>query len=140
MTLILVNNTLLPNKQQIKPKAGDIIGFRRRFYTHYAYHIGGNRCIHKDNANFFNKSGSSICIRQLNEIYGEPYIANYDFLGWEELSYVDSLRLGLKELGNQHYNLFSDNCEHFVTHIKFNKKYSKQVKDIQYTSIGAVVL
>lgn len=114
------------------PKPGDIIGFRRKFYSHYAFYIGNDRYLHKDNVNMI-KIQSKVCIQSLSEIEGQPFVANNQFknLYDDELPFDESLRLGLGYLDDRSYNIFTNNCEHFVTNIKFNKKISKQVSNVK---------
>lgn len=125
MTYVIVASTF-------NPKPGDIIGFRRKFYSHYAFYIGNDRYLHKDNVNMI-KIQSKVCIQSLSEIEGKPYVANYQFknLYEDELSYMESLRIGLESLEDKSYNILTNNCEHFVTHIKFKKKISKQVSNVK---------
>lgn len=125
MTYVIVANTF-------NPKPGDIIGFRRKFYSHYAFYIGQDRYLHKDNVNAI-KIQSKVCIQSLSEIEGTPYIANYQFKNMyeDELSYMESLRIGLESLEDKSYNIFTNNCEHFVTNVKFGKRVSKQVVNLR---------
>lgn len=114
------------------PKAGDIIGFRRKFYSHYAFYIGSDRYIHKDISSPL-KFKAKVSIQTLSEIEGEPYVANYQFqnLYDDEICYIESLKIGLDSLEDKSYNILTNNCEHFVTNLKFKKKISKQVSNIK---------
>jgi len=116
-------------------KPGDIICFNRLIYTHYGMYIGNNKIIHKDRK-FTN--GSTVRISNIDDVNGKHYIK-------PDPIYIKSLKLQIYEtyephvvvkraysmLDDKYYNLLTDNCEHFVTLIKYNNKASSQARIIK---------
>jgi hypothetical protein len=142
MSKVLYNNMLKnPIIMQHNYKPGDIIAFKRRFYSHYGIYIGDDKILHKDNhsrdLNIFKKTNSNVSITDINSIYGIQRLANDEYKNFKALPFEESLELGLSQVGQGNYNLLLNNCEHFVTHIRFQKKISKQIRNIQ---IGFIVL
>ena len=116
-------------------KLGDIICFKRLMYTHYGVYIGNNNIIHKDRKF---RNGSNARISNINDVNGIPYIK-------PDPIYIKSLKLEAYDtytrhtvveraysmLDDKYYNMFTDNCEHFVTLIKYNKKASTQATKLK---------
>jgi len=113
-------------------KVGDIIAFRRRFYKHYALYIGNDQVIHRDNDGLFSKHKSKVKITNIYDVPGIPIIDNESYSNLKKIPTEITLNLALSHLDDEgDYNLFLNNCEHFVTNIKFNIKVSKQIKRIR---------
>lgn len=135
---------------------GAIVGVSRGLYEHYAIYLGNGRVIHYCDNNtdiglnasvhedsmddFVKKSTKLFFVHFINEyavkIYNSPGIqsviyaqnrvsdhkVNYDLNSPEE-----TIRRARSRMGEKHYNLVFNNCEHFVMWCKTGKAVSKQV-------------
>jgi hypothetical protein len=117
-------------------RQGDIIAFKRLFFTHYALYIGDGMVIHRDK--FAGKA--QVAITYLSEIPGEPYVANEQFSGLKRVSTETSIKNAKDRIGETRYNLLTANCEHFVTEHRYNVVMSNQVRQIKSIVICALGL
>ncbi len=117
-------------------RQGDIIAFKRLFFTHYALYIGEGMVIHRDK--FAGKA--QVAISYLSDIPGDQYVANTQFAGLKRISTETSINSAKKQLGETRYNLLTANCEHFVTEHRYNVVMSSQVQHIKSFVICALGL
>jgi len=118
---------------------GDIVIFQRTFYKHYGLYIGENKIIHRDNINLMNKFKSKVKINNIDDIPGKQKNGNYIY-DRERLPIDKTLKMAYSHLNETgKYDIFTNNCEHFVTMVCYGKKESKQIKNliniIQFTTI-----
>jgi hypothetical protein len=108
------------------PNAGDIIAFEHLFFKHYGIYIGTDLVIHTDKSLGY----PIITISNICDIPGKVYIANHHFNNayFQRISPTDAIASAMNEIGDRSYNLVTNNCEHFVTHHRFNKRFSNQVR------------
>lgn len=123
---------------------GDIVIFQRTFYKHYGLYIGDNKVIHRDNINLMNKFKSKVKINNIDEIHGILKNGN-NIYNRERLPINKTLEMAYAHLNESgKYDIFTNNCEHFVTMVCYGKKESKQInnllKIIQFTTIIGIII
>ena len=106
---------------------GDIIEFKRTFYSHFGLCIGNGMILHKDKNGFT----SRVKISGIGEIPGKPKLANDCYPKLKRVPTEVTLELGLAQIGDPKYNILFENCEHFVTGIRFDRKMSNQVHRVR---------
>ena len=107
-------------------KKGDIIGFRRRYFIHYGICIGNSIVVHKDKQ----KGHPSVRVSYINTIDGKPFVANDTYSNLASLQKENNVMIAeaLSHMNDNNYNVMLNNCEHFVTEVKYGVKVSKQVQ------------
>ena len=105
-------------------RRGDILEFKRIFglYYHYGIYLGDNMVIHRDKE----EKGGKIYITELNKIPGKMKIIPNKFPRIDTEKVI-STALEIKKNNEDGYNVFTNNCEHFVNFVKYNKLYSSQI-------------
>ena len=117
----------------MNPRPGDIIGFKRMFFTHYGIFIGNGLIVHRDKSH----GRPSVAISQLSDVPGSPFIANDQYTKTPGLRRIDTEEVidkAIEKIGETDYNLITANCEHFVTQHKYNKSVSHQVSKVRNIS------
>lgn len=116
------------------PKPGDILILDRKIYKHYGVYVGNNTVIHyaAEGSDF----SGDIAIRETtldafasdcDFIIGQftkTYIAHHAIFSAEE-----TIARAFSRLGEQKYNLLTNNCEHFALWCKTGFSHSTQVKN-----------
>lgn len=128
----------LPPSANIAPVPGDIIRYKRNYYSHYAVYIGDGKVLHKDNTNLIRKHKSKICIENIDAVSGEQMIANDQYKKYDadRLPFEKTLELGMSQVGTvTTYNILFNNCEHFVTEIRYNRKISNQIDTVKRSAL-----
>ncbi|KAG9341791.1 hypothetical protein JZ751_018513, partial [Albula glossodonta] len=140
-------------QDQKMPKPGDLIEVHRKLYSHWALYIGNGEVIHfaptsevagaganslmsvvHDEAQVQRESLKSVvgndkwCIRNILDHKYEP-------------KDIEEILTNAEQLVGQifAYNVFTSNCEHFVTRLRYGKPESKQVQDGLKIAGGMVV-
>lgn len=121
---------------------GSHLKVARLGYTHHGIYIGDNKVIHYAGFCETFKSGP-IEIADLTKFQGKAKkikVVNYH--GNEKFSPAEIVERAFSKLGENNYDLFRNNCEHFahwcVTGIFHSKQVSNAVKAV--CAIGAAVL
>lgn len=115
------------------PKLGDHIKVRRLGYTHHGIYISKNEVIHftgRDNDNLKDWKHNRIMATTLDEFLkgGKLLVRQYTIYEQRHLRQpLEIMTIARQFIGQDGYNLFLNNCEHFCNVCTFNKKYSKQV-------------
>ena len=102
---------------------GDIIGFSRKYWSHYGIYVGDDMILHLD----LNDHGMGVvCKQKINEIEGVHWLANHRFVK-QTIPYEQTVAMGNSMIGPYPtYNLFTDNCEHFVNRLRCGYNFSLQ--------------
>jgi len=121
-------------------KVGDIIAFRRLFFTHYGMYIGDGKVIHRDK--HYDKATKThsfnVAISQLEDVPGRPMLAYTEWMT-DSLKKVPTqlaLENAYSQIGDGKYNVLFENCEHFVTSVRFKQKVSRQVRRVRTIAIS----
>ncbi|XP_030575023.1 phospholipase A and acyltransferase 4-like [Archocentrus centrarchus] len=127
------------------PKPGDLIEISRGMYTHWAVYIGGNEVVHLlppthpggELGNFGELltliDSSTACVRRQKiwEVVGSSRFEVNNLLDDEyqprepHVIVMDACRMVGRELP---YSVATQNCEHFVTELRYGKPESRQVQ------------
>jgi hypothetical protein len=104
-------------------KKGSILEFKRAggLFYHYGMYIGENKVIHRDK----NENGS-IFVTDLKDMVGEMKIVSPKYPRVPTQQAIDKA-FEMRE-SNLEYNVFTNNCEHFVNFVRYKRMYSKQVR------------
>ncbi|XP_071381858.1 phospholipase A and acyltransferase 4-like isoform X2 [Centroberyx affinis] len=136
-----------------EPKPGDLIEIFRGPYQHWAVYIGGNEVIHmippSEESDFFSSlvsvldSSRALVRRQkVSEVVGPHSFRINNLLDDEcdprppRLIVRDACRLAGRDLP---YCVATNNCEHFVTELRYGKAESRQVRAAGVVMAGAAV-
>lgn len=113
----------------LPPKAGDIIAFRRLFFTHYALYIGDGMVIHRDKY----AGKARVAIAHIGDIPGKISIATdtYSGVGLKRIGTDECIARAMTHIGETKYNVLTENCEHFVTEHRFDNRVSNQVRNLR---------
>ncbi|XP_043931313.1 phospholipase A and acyltransferase 3-like [Protopterus annectens] len=128
-------------KNSDKPKPGDLIEIFRIGYQHWALYIGNGYIIHLAPPGEYACAGSSsimsvftekavVCRDLLEEVAGnDRYRVNNKYDSSSDPLPVDIIIENAKKLIGEElpYSVVSDNCEHFVTRLRYEVKKSDQV-------------
>lgn len=112
--------------------AGDHLFVKRMGYTHHGLYMGDGRVIHYEGPDLGQPLGlvsevSLACFAQGEEVRVQDY--PFRVHGAEQ-----SVRRAKGRLGEECYNLFLNNCEHFVLWCIMGVQFSKQVAGLGLTS------
>uniref|UniRef100_UPI003AAACE06 phospholipase A and acyltransferase 4-like n=1 Tax=Centroberyx gerrardi TaxID=166262 RepID=UPI003AAACE06 len=128
-----------------EPKPGDLIEIFRGPYQHWAVYIGGNEVIHmippSEESGVFSSlvsvlDGDRALVRRqkVSEVVGPHRFRINNLLDDEydprppRLIVRDACRMAGRELP---YSVATNNCEHFVTELRYGKAESRQVGVLQ---------
>uniref|UniRef100_A0A3Q0TFN5 Retinoic acid receptor responder 3 n=1 Tax=Amphilophus citrinellus TaxID=61819 RepID=A0A3Q0TFN5_AMPCI len=134
------------------PKPGDLIEISRGMYTHWAVYIGGNEVVHLlppsgELGNFGElltlMDSSTACVRRQKiwEVVGSSRFEVNNLLDDEyqprepHVIVMDACRMVGRELP---YSVATQNCEHFVTELRYGKPESRQVRAAVIGGVAAV--
>lgn len=120
---------------QKQPAIGDILIIDRKLYKHYAVYIGNGKVIHYSASD--SDFGFDIAIRESNL---NSFAGKYNFIiGQFTNSFLQNHKIFSPEetvararsrLGEQKYNLVTNNCEHFASWCKTGVSQSNQVNNV----------
>ena len=133
--------------KNLKPNAGDLLRVKRKAgYYHFGIAANENEVIHfsgTDGDNVLNPENIRIIKTSLESFLrgdileiNHPYSSPYDR---EKTVKRAGFYIGKSKFKGKHYNLVTNNCEHFARHCYDGKKISKQVRTVATTVIGATV-
>lgn len=112
--------------QNRKPVFGDIITVNRGLYNHFGIYISDNTVIH-----YASKTGSILEVAVIHATSLQKFLngsKNYSICYFSSgYSTRETVKRALSRIGERKYNLFNNNCEHFVTWCKTGVSYSKQI-------------
>lgn len=97
--------------------ASDHIKVVRLGYTHHGIYIGNDKVIH------FKQNKIQVATLEKFQL-GSPYIKIASAKLYTDTEIIQRAR---KRVGEQDYNLFLNNCEHFVTWCRSGGRYSKSI-------------
>lgn len=127
----------------VSPKPGDVIAYRRRFFTHYGLYIGNGMIVHRDKDKMDGRP--QVAISPLHDVPGTISIANNEYeknnnaMKFKRVMTDEAIRRAVSQVGDTEYNLITANCEHFVTENKYGSRISNQVdalRNVLVLSIG----
>lgn len=118
------------------PKYGDIIRTKRQFYYHYGIFVSENEVIQFGLADDVNRPAEDIFVLK-SDIY--------DFMGYSNIEVAkpdhkerkkmrnidDIVSTARARIGEGGYNLFENNCEHFVNECVFSEHCSIFLDDVR---------
>ncbi|XP_067244870.1 phospholipase A and acyltransferase 3-like [Chanodichthys erythropterus] len=125
-----------------KPEPGDLIEISRGVYQHWAIYVGDGYVIHLAPPSEHAQAGAysmmsvlsdkaTVKKEELCEVVGNDKYSIKNLLDekYEPRPIQDVLRDAHSLLGKElPYNVFTMNCEHFVTELRYGKPESRQVR------------
>ena len=110
---------------------GDILKFKRCFglYYHYVIYLENDKVIHLDKQ--WNGK-ANICVTDLKDIPGRVM---HSVISCPSLTNIEE---AMQMQGPAYYNVFTNNCEHFVNQVKYNRRFSRQVNRLKRLCIGVL--
>ena len=105
-------------------KKGDILEFSRAngLFYHYGMYIGDNKVIHRDKSR-----RGSIFVTDLDDMIGGMRIVSPRF---PRVPTDIAIARAHDMMEAYEYNFLTNNCEHFVNFVRYDRPYSKQVRRI----------
>ncbi|XP_067312624.1 phospholipase A and acyltransferase 3-like [Pseudorasbora parva] len=142
---------MAPTKYDKKPEPGDLIEIFRGTYQHWAIYVGDGYVIHLAPPSEHAQAGaysmmSVLCDKakvkkeELYEVAGNDEYRINNLLDdkYEPRPIQNILRDAHSLLGAElSYSVFTGNCEHFVTELRYGKPHSRQVR--QAVEVGVAV-
>lgn len=113
---------------------GDLLAFKRGWYTHWALFLGHFEgeayVIHLWNPDSeLNCDKVKVMINRLIEVEGTAILSNHVYdKKYRPLQPEETLARAMSMLGKGNYNVAANNCEHFVTWARYGVKHSRQVR------------
>lgn len=141
---------MAPTEYDQKPEPGDLIEIFRGSYQHWAIYVGKGYVIHLAPPSEHAQAGaysmmSVLCDKarvkkeELYEIVGNDEYCINNLLDekYEPRPVREILRDAHSLLGQElPYCVFSGNCEHFVTELRYGKPQSRQVRRVVEIGVG----
>ncbi len=113
------------------PKKGDHLKVSRGAYTHHGLYLGNGKVIHYS-GKVISSSSSSGSSSQVEEISLDEFCNESKYLVVDhphrKYSPKKSIQRARKRLGEERYNIYWNNCEHFVNTCVDGAHASSQVK------------
>nr|XP_033813196.1 phospholipase A and acyltransferase 2-like isoform X2 [Geotrypetes seraphini] len=143
---------------QKEPELGDLIEIFRRGYQHWAIYVGDGYVIHLAPPSEYAGAGSSSLMSVLSEwaevrkdllsevVGNSSYRVNNKYDNKYTPYPVNKILQRAKEMVGQKrpYSVRTDNCEHFVTKLRYNRAECAQVDDairnVGWAAAGFAVL
>ncbi|XP_066216200.1 phospholipase A and acyltransferase 4-like isoform X2 [Saccopteryx leptura] len=149
----------MASSDRAEPKPGDLIEIFRIGYSHWAIYVGDGYVVHLAPPSEYPGAGSSSLFSVLSDrgevkrelltkVVGGCFyrINNYLDHKYEPLP-VNKIISSAKEMIGKEmkYSVFSRNCEHFVTDLRYGKPRSQQVENFKVgagvtSALGALAL
>ncbi|KAG7382852.1 retinoic acid receptor responder (tazarotene induced) 3 [Phytophthora pseudosyringae] len=112
---------------------GDVLRFRVRGFSHLALYIDNGRIVHFwSESGYFNFTVRENTIQEMLEVGSSSptcYTNTLDeYMGLEPFSRDEIVERARGELGATGYNLVMNNCEHFVTWVRYGRAVSPQIR------------
>ncbi|XP_060113058.1 phospholipase A and acyltransferase 3-like [Heteronotia binoei] len=138
-------------RPEMKPKPGDLIEIERSCYQHWAIYIGDGYVVHLAPESEVAGAGfgsllsittDRAVVRKdplLKVVGNDKYKINNKYDGrYLPLPVYEIISRAKAEVGRvMPYNVLSENCEHFVTNLRYGNPVSDQVRDGVMKTIGA---
>ncbi|NP_001070094.2 retinoic acid receptor responder 3 [Danio rerio] len=139
------------NKFDKKPQPGDLIEIFRGIYQHWAIYVGDGYVIHLVPPSEYAHAGANSMMSVLHErakvkkenlyeVVGDHDYRINNFLDdkYEPRPIHEILQDAYSVLGQERsYSVFSGNCEHFVTELRYGKAHSRQVRKAVEMGVAA---
>ncbi|XP_054999796.1 phospholipase A and acyltransferase 4 [Sorex araneus] len=139
------------------PKPGDLIEIFRVGYQHWAIYVGDGYVVHLAPPSEYPGAGSSSLFSVLSnravvkrellkEVVGDCRyrVNNYLDHKYPPLPVYQIISVAKEKVGEEmSYSVYSKNCEHFVTNLRYGKCHSGQVETVEtaaYVTMGLGVL
>ena len=112
-------------------RKGTIIEYKRCFglFYHYGMYIGDNKVIHRDKKHIFGKG--YICITELDKMIGTMKVLPLQIPHVPTEQAINNALIFHSKESKDSYNVVTNNCEHFVNYVRYNKAISRQIQRIQ---------
>ncbi|XP_032090187.1 phospholipase A and acyltransferase 2-like [Thamnophis elegans] len=124
----------------VDPKPGDLIEIFRLGYEHWAVYVGSGYVVHVTSSGDSN-SKAMVKKEWLSHVAGRnnyrvnnKHDSTYPVRSPEEIVSMAEMWVGKK----MEYNLFTENCEHFATRMRYNVSHCDQVLNAVKIVIHAV--
>ncbi|XP_016326566.1 HRAS-like suppressor 3 [Sinocyclocheilus anshuiensis] len=141
---------MAPTKNDQKPEPGDLIEISRGLYQHWAIYVGEGYVIHLAPPSEDAQAGpysmmSVLCDKatvkkeELYEVVGNDEYCINNLLDekYEPRPVREILQDAHRFLGRElPYCVFRENCEHFVTELRYGKSQSRQVRNAVEIGVG----
>ncbi|CAF0837084.1 unnamed protein product [Didymodactylos carnosus] len=119
-------------------KPGDMIQYKRKYYSHWAIYIGNGKVIHRwgEGDGIENTQGLKTFFTFSGKQFNKATILETNFV--DVLIGVERAKAALTQEG---YNVIYNNCEHFATDCRYGQAISQQVKNaVVATSASSIVV
>ncbi|MBQ7215193.1 MAG: lecithin retinol acyltransferase family protein [Synergistaceae bacterium] len=126
-----------------KAHYGDVIRVAHTFYYHYGVYVGNGRVIH------YTDEGGGDFKGMVQETSLETFLNGEDSYSVREFDPEDyphinspeeTVRLARSKLGEEDYNFFAHNCEHFAVWCKTGQDRASQVSAFKPNNIADGIL
>ncbi|XP_003229407.1 phospholipase A and acyltransferase 2 [Anolis carolinensis] len=144
----------------VVPKPGDLIEISRLGYQHWAVYVGSGYVIHLASSGDFVKASTNSLLSVMTEkamvkkelltdiVRGDDYCVNNKYDDRCRPLPANKIVQEAEELLGEemHYSVTSNNCEHFVTRLRYGTARSDQVRDaviagtVGLVGVGAMVV
>ncbi|NXE43198.1 PA216 protein, partial [Ptilorrhoa leucosticta] len=121
-------------QDNFKPKPGDLIEIKRPGYQHWALYVGDGYVIHLtgdgDSSPSFFTRRAKVKKELLTKVAGNDkcFVNNKYDRSRTPLPVKEIIQRAESWIGKEvSYRLFCYNCEHFVTELRYGRKFSTQV-------------
>lgn len=135
-------NVPKPTKANREAKYGDIVGITYEFdaygykvnYEHYGIYIGDNKVIHYNSLDGTMKN-AEISEGDMSKNFPSGKYFVLDFGSNAKFSAEDTVKRAKSRLGENNYNLITNNCEHFAVWCKTDNAVSYQIDSLSESEI-----
>lgn len=135
-------NISKPTKVNREAKYGDIVGTTYEFdaygykinYEHYGIYIGDNKVIHYNSVDGTMKN-AEISEGDMSKNFPSGKYFVLDFGDNAKFSADDTVKRAKSRLGENNYNLITNNCEHFAVWCKTDNAVSYQIDSLSESEI-----
>ncbi len=119
-----------------KPHFGQAVRVKRGFYDHYGIYADDKTVIHfsaLDDDGLLHPEKVKVIVTDFNTfLKGDSYeVLEYDETNKPIRNEMEIVSYALSMVGTGGYNLFTNNCEHFVNDCLYGKKTSSQIDSIK---------
>uniref|UniRef100_A0A8C5WLW4 LRAT domain-containing protein n=2 Tax=Leptobrachium leishanense TaxID=445787 RepID=A0A8C5WLW4_9ANUR len=130
------------------PKPGDLIEYQRLGYQHWGIYVGDGFVVHLTDQDGFSSIssafGASAVVRKdrMERVAaGCYYKVNNKYDGKRTpLPIRKVVHAALDKVGETlNYSLTSENCEHFVTELRYGESFSDQVDNAKMYAVGGTI-
>jgi len=139
-----ISNGIIPKPVKVNREAkyGDIVGITYEFdvygykfnYEHYGIYIGDNKVIHYNSLDGTMRS-AEISEGDMSKNFPSGKYFVLDFGSNVKFSSEDTVKRAESRLGENNYNLITNNCEHFAVWCKTDNAVSYQIDSLSESEI-----